>query len=556
MAGATSLGLVRDELFATMEEAEQSLEQFITERENVSLLQQAIESLQQVRGTLKLIELTGAEMLAQEIQQQATDIPAGASEVRDIQLAALSTALFVLRRYLENLDAHREEMPEVLLPAINDLRKAGNQPPLPESFFFSVRLDQPRPLRDGTTRETVDLTVEGRRLRQMYQVGLLGFIREQSSASSLRLMLRALTRLDGLLGDDPRSRLCWIAAAAIEAQVDGQLLPRKSRKQLFARIDRELRQLLAAPDYEAPRLLLKEMLYLVALADTHGPLAEPLRETFNLTALPFTDHLLEEEYQRLTGPGQAVMRSLSSAIGEELASVKDLLDLIERGAADEESLGNLHALLGKLSKTLAMVGLTSAGNALQTQLAEVSSWVDQNPVPANALHGLADAVLYVEGMVASLDRGERREARPRAVPGADAQSFAIHQLAEARILVIDEAQACLALAKRAITAYLESEGDKMHLLNVPGTLQTARGGLWFLDQPRAAAMIGACADYIQRQMLEAPARPSEQMLETLADALASLEYYLEAGTLLPDEHSEVLDLAADSVRALGMPVDA
>ncbi|WP_282343572.1 ferrous iron transporter B [Pseudomonas sp. PS02288] len=556
MAGATSLGLVRDELFATMEEAEQSLEQFITERENVSLLQQAIESLQQVRGTLKLIELTGAEMLAQEIQQQATDIPAGASEVRDIQLAALSTALFVLRRYLENLDAHREEMPEVLLPAINDLRKAGNQPPLPESFFFSVRLDQPRPLRDGTTRETVDLTAEGRRLRQMYQVGLLGFIREQSSASSLRLMLRALTRLDGLLGDDPRSRLCWIAAAAIEAQVDGQLLPRKSRKQLFARIDRELRQLLAAPDYEAPRLLLKEMLYLVALADTHGPLAEPLRETFSLTALPFTDHLLEEEYQRLTGPGQAVMRSLSSAIGEELASVKDLLDLIERGAADEESLGSLHALLGKLSKTLAMVGLTSAGNALQTQLAEVSSWVDQNPVPANALHGLADAVLYVEGMVASLDRGERREARPRTVPGADAQSFAIHQLAEARILVIDEAQACLALAKRAITAYLESEGDKMHLLNVPGTLQTARGGLWFLDQPRAAAMIGACADYIQRQMLEAPARPSEQMLETLADALASLEYYLEAGTLLPDEHSEVLDLAADSVRALGMPVDA
>jgi len=556
MAGATSLGLVRDELFATMEEGEQSLEQFITERENVSLLQQAIESLQQVRGTLKLIELTGAEMLAQEIQQQATDIPAGASEVRDIQLAALSTALFVLRRYLENLDAHREEMPEVLLPAINDLRKAGNQPPLPESFFFSVRLDQPRPLRDGTTGETVDLAAEGRRLRQMYQVGLLGFIREQSSGSSLRLMLRALTRLDGLLGDDPRSRLCWIAAAAIEAQIDGQLLPRKSRKQLFARIDRELRQLLAAPDYEAPRLLLKEMLYLVALADTHGPLAEPLREIFSLTALPFTDHLLEEEYQRLTGPGQAVMRSLSSAIGEELASVKDLLDLIERGAADEESLSNLHALLGKLSKTLAMVGLTSAGNALQTQLAEVSSWVDQNPVPANALHGLADAVLYVEGMVASLDRGERREARPRAVPGADAQSFAIHQLAEARILVIDEAQACLALAKRAITAYLESEGDKMHLLNVPGTLQTARGGLWFLDQPRAAAMIGACADYIQRQMLEAPARPSEQMLETLADALASLEYYLEAGTLLPDEHSEVLDLAADSVRALGMPVAA
>ncbi|MDN5514798.1 MAG: hypothetical protein L0G82_06140, partial [Pseudomonas sp.] len=34
VSGATSLNLVRDELFVTMEEAEQSLEQFIAERHN------------------------------------------------------------------------------------------------------------------------------------------------------------------------------------------------------------------------------------------------------------------------------------------------------------------------------------------------------------------------------------------------------------------------------------------------------------------------------------------------------------------------------------------
>ena len=50
------------------------------------------------------------------------------------------------------------------------------------------------------------------------------------------------------------------------------------------------------------------------------------------------------------------------------------------------------------------------------------------------------------------------------------------------------------LAKRAITAYLESGGDKMHLSNVPFSLQAVRGGLWFLEQPRAAMLVGACAD--------------------------------------------------------------
>lgn len=554
VTGATSLSLVREELFATMDEAELSLEHFIAERENGSLLQQAVESLQQVRGTLKLIELAGAELLAQEVLQQATDIPAGAGNERDCQLSALSNALHVLRRYLEIVDAHRQEVPELLLPAINELRQAGAQPALPESFFFSVRLDQTRPASSAPQISAEAWSAEVKRLRQMYQVGLLGFIREQNIAASLKLMLRAISRLDSLLANDPRARLCWVAAAALEAQADGQLLPRKARKALFGRLDREIKQLLLNSQYEAPRHLLKELLYLVALADSRGPRASQVRELFSITPLPFTDHLLEESYQRLAGPGQAVMRSLSSAIREELSSLKDQLDLIERGTVSADGLANLHALLGKLAKTLDMVGLTSAGNALQAQLPVVTGWIDQAPVQPDELLKLADAVLYVESMVASLERGGRYDNRPQvAQPGDEAMSFANHQLNEARIVVIDEALGGLAMAKRAITSYLESSGDKLHLANVPFTLQAVRGGLWFLDQPRAAQLVGACADYIEKQMLESQQMPSEQMLETLADALTSLEYYLEGGAVLrPETQPSVLDLAAESVRALGI----
>lgn len=558
VSGATSLNLVRDELFTTMEEAESSLEQFIAERNNGSLLQQAVESLYQVRGTLKLIELAGAELLAQEVLDQATDIPVGAGEERDVQLSALSNALHVLRRYLEDLEAHRQEMPELLLPAINNLRQAGGQTALPESFFFSVRLDHARPRTAPASIDAAARESEARRLRHMYQVGLLGFIREQNPQASLKLMGRALSRLDSLYANEPRGRLCWIAAAAVEAQLDGQLLPRKSRKQLFSRVDRELKQLLANSQYEAPRGLLKELIYLVALAGSRGPQATALSEVFGLMPMPFTDHLLEEDYQRLAGPGQAVMRSLSSAIREELNSAKDMLDLIERGTLQSDSFNTLHALLGKLSKTLGMVGLSSAGNSLNAQLQVVAGWSEERAPEPQELQKMADAVLYVEGMVASLERGERRDAQAaQTQPGDEAESFALHQLNEARIVVVDEAQAGLSLAKRAITAYLESGGERMHLSNVPFSLQAVRGGLWFLGQERAALLVGACADYIQRQMFEAPQMPSEQMLETLADALSSLEYYLEAGAVMrPQTQPSVLDLAAESVRALGMPLEA
>ncbi|MDA7086464.1 ferrous iron transporter B [Pseudomonas sp. SA3-5] len=558
VSGATSLSLVRNELFTTMEEAESSLEHFIAERHNGSLLQQAVESLRQVRGTLNVVELAGAELLAQEVLEQATDIPVGAGPERDVQLSALSNALHVLRRYLENVGVHRQEMPELLLPAINDLRQAGGQPALPESFFFSVRLDHARPRSAPAALDAAAKETEGRRLRHMYQVGLLGFIRDQNPQASLKLMGRAMGRLDSLYANEPRGRLCWLGAAAMEAQLEGQLLARKSRKQLFSRIDRELKQVLANSQHEPPRSLLKELLYLVALADSRGPLATPVRELFALTSLPFTDHLLEEEYQRLSGPGQAVMRSLSTAIREELISVKDMLDLIERGTVQAESIGNLHALLGKLSKTLGMVGLSSAGNMLNAQLHTVAVWSEARAPQQQELLKLADAVLYVEGMVASLERGEQRDnSATQPAAGKELESFAYYQLNEARIVVVDEARGGVALAKRAITAYLEADGDRMHLSNVPFSLQAVRGGLWFLGQERAALLIGACAEYIQTQMYEAPKMPSEQMLETLADALSSLEYYLEAGAVMrPETQPSVLDLAAESVRALGIEVAA
>ncbi|WXL27586.1 ferrous iron transporter B [Ectopseudomonas mendocina] len=554
-SGATSLNLVRDELFATLEEAETCLEHFIVDRNNASLLQQAVANLQQVRGTFNLIELAGAELLAQEMLTQAGAIPVGADDACNTLLTALSKALHVLRRYLENLETHRQEFPELLLPAINDLRQAAGQPVLPESFFYTVRLDNDRP---ASVPKTLDESAKShavRRLRHGYQAGLLSYLRESNTLDGLKLMERALTRLDSLHSNTAQARLFWIAAAAAEAHADGQLIPRKERKALFARVERELKAILENGQYEPSKVVLKELLYLVALAGTQGPLASEVSQLYGLMPLPFTDHMLEEEYQRLEGPGKAVLQSLSSAIRDELNSLKDMLDLVERGTFEKDSLGTLHSLLAKLSKTLGMVGLNSASSALSGQLPVVAAWANDQQPQVHELHKMADSLLYVEGVVADFERGERREQRANAQQN-EADSFAQHQLNEARIVVLDEAQGGLALAKRAITAYLESSGDRMHLANVPFSLHALRGGLWFLGQERAAALVGACADYIQTQMCDSPQMPSEQMLETLADALSSLEYYLEGGVDgADDKQSNVLELASESVRALGMALE-
>ena len=229
-----------------------------------------------------------------------------------------------------------------------------------------------------------------------------------------------------------------------------------------------------------------------------------------------------------------------------------MLDLIERGVAQPDSLTNLHAQLGKLSKTLGMVGLNSAGTALQTQLPTVAAWAASGVADSPpALLRLADAVLYVESMVGNLERGERRITRP--TPAEPAGSRCVRRAPVGRGAHRGDrggqgrpgpGQACDHRVP-GIQWRQAQPGQR------PGQPAGGPGRPLVLGQERAALLVGGCADYIQQRMIETAQMPSEQMLETLADALTSLEYYLEGGAVLrPQGQPDVLDLASASVKAL------
>ena len=167
LTGSTSLDLVRDELFTSMGEVEDLLQQFLEDRQNGSLLQQSIEGLQQLRGTLALIELKGAAELLDEMIELATDIPVHEGEQRNEPLAALCDALFLLQRYLDQARQAGSERPELLLPMINQLRRhRSGAAPLPDSHFYPLPVaGLPLNLRPGVTEAPNPKTFA--RLRQM-----------------------------------------------------------------------------------------------------------------------------------------------------------------------------------------------------------------------------------------------------------------------------------------------------------------------------------------------------------------------------------------------------
>ena len=547
LTGATSLDLVRDELFVSVSEVEELLQRFLEERHSGNLLQQAIEGLQQLRGTLNLIELSGAALLLEEMVALATDIPVHEGEGLNEPLSTLCNSLFLLQRYLHLCRQHGGEHPELLLPAINELRahRAGVKP-LPESHFYPLDPHRvPAALRDGT-REPLDAKTFAR-LRQMFQLGLLDMIRQPGAAAGIGMMKRALQRWETRL-EDRIATLCWIGSASLEALESTPLEVTTERKRLYSRLDREIKRLASGqPDNNDTANLRVELLYLVALAGDDCVLCEEVRRAVNLPDPGYTEASMQQAFASLRAPGIDVMRSVAEALREEITATKDLLDLLARNAGDtEQSLESLDVTLQRLWKTLSVLDMVGISEQIRQSAQQISQW---QPGDNSTLEQIADAVLHAELLV------NRMESEDEIVGSlGDEQHSAPIELKEAHIVLVEESQAGLALARRAMTAYVESDHDRMHLMNVPGTLETVRGGLIFLGMTRAAEIIRTATRFIRETLLERQKAPPESQLEVLADALTSIEFYLESAERSSVNKGDVLALAEESLAELGYKV--
>jgi hypothetical protein len=139
-----------------------------------------------------------------------------------------------------------------------------------------------------------------------------------------------------------------------------------------------------------------------------------------------------------------------------------------------------------------------------------------------------------------------------ALAGARPQPEESTYLREAMFVVADEARGALTLAKRAVTAFIESDYDKLHLANLPATLHSIWGGLQMVNDPDAAAVLERVAVSIQERLLDAREAPENQVLEALADALTSLEYYIESIGKREESNQDLLKLAASSLDDVGL----
>ncbi|PMZ77699.1 Hpt domain-containing protein [Pseudomonas sp. FW305-70] len=548
-----ALEWVKGEIAETLKQAHHAIENLLDDPQATHALDECLACIHQVHGSLQMVEFYGAALLAEEMEQLAMALQGNRVSHRDEALHLLMQALGQLPIYLDRVQGARRDLPLVVLPLINDLRSARGESLLSETSLFSPQLPE-LPALDAETLaqlEPAELPNVLRKLRQMLQMALVGFLREQDNETNLDYLAKVFVRLEALCANAPLSPLWQVASALVEGMQGGAIANSPALRSLFKDADKELKRLLEEGmrgiNQPAPPELLKSLLFYIAKAEHPTGQMLTMKERYSLDdALP-DSAMVDEERARLAGPDRDAMRSVLAALCEELVRVKERLDLFVR--SDRQHTADLDSLLAPLRQiadTLAVLGFGQPRKVIIDQLAVVLSLAQGQREPNDAiLMDVAGALLYVEatlaGMVGTVEPESQDDNR---LPTTDLTQ--IHQI------VIKEARICLQQAKDMIVDYIDADWDRQHLQALPALLTQVRGALAMIPLSRAASLVDTCNHFIREHLLLEPGQPGWQELDSLADVITSIEYYLERLGDDPQAQGEnLLDVAEKSLASLG-----
>lgn len=546
-----ALDWVKGEIEETLKQSRQALEAFVENPEDGAQMRFCLAYLHQVFGTLQMVEFYGAALLAEEMEKLCLALINGqVSRVADGQ-EVLMRAILQLPPYLERVKASRRDLPVVLLPLLNDLRAVRGEPLLSETALFAPDLAAGERAPIQIAPVATDATLL-KKIRQAYQVALLGVIRNEKASENLGQMAQVFARLEKLAGASPMRELWLVGAALVEGLQEKSIDTGTSIKMLLGQIDRQLRMAGEEGSHRAPTELLKNLLYYVAKSSGSTARLRSVKDLYRLDdALP-GDALVSEERARMSGPDREAMKSVVDALCEELARVKDALDLFVRKGDAEKSITELATqvpTLKQVADTVAVLGLGQPRRILQEQIEVIDSMTATGALPEDGrLLDIAGALLYVEatlmGMVA-----EKPIGHAGGNPGSEFS--AQDQLSDAQSAVLRESRGALEKAKDAVIEYIASQWNPTHLESIPELIDTVRGSLFILTLARPAEVLAGASRYVSERLLAGQHRPDWQEMDTLADVITSVEYYLER--IANDTHGgdSILDIAERGLAKLG-----
>lgn len=506
------------------------IDDFLHNAHDVSL-DRASMLLHQVQGSLRMIEFSGAALLVEEMERSIAAASAGkyvAGRQRDV-LAAVQTSADELPAYLRRVNDSKNELPASLIIIFNELRAANDQPLLSSSLLFNPQLDlTPDFSADVASLSPQTFTELAGKLRKMYQIALQAYLRGDDDKPSLMYLGKASGRAAKLCGGQPQQVLWLSALGLIEGLLNESIANHFAVRNLLGRLGVELEVLvddgMRAAQRAVSQPLLKDILFYIASSPATSRYIKDAREKHGLAGL-FDGVSVKDIH---TAPFAELARQ--AVVAELLAAASTV--------SDNEQLVSRCANIGD---ALAVLGWVESLYPLKAIIEQVQRGLagQQMQAVATSLQRLAERLSTNAGVLS-----------PAAVPegsAAPADVSVRNVVAQSRSVLFD--------AQEAIIAYVSEQWQSSHLNAVPAQLRELAALMSSVGFSAPAAVLENCAEYLATNIISQQLVPDWQALDALADALTSVDYYLERSGNGRQYDDEALLIGAEAcVARLGYPV--
>lgn len=553
----SSLHWVQGELVQSLTRVRTLIEQHMEAPDSQLPLQQAVVELHQVRGTASMIQCSGLVALTDEMKLALQDLMQGRIAEPEPAYAALLGASVQLGDYIDALASGLEDSVLVFQPAINELRLARGKPVLSEAELFAeqqVLASTPVTLPPGEARRPGSAQAASRKFQLVFQQNLLQWMKGQDVQLALGRLGKVAEQIAASAATLPVYQLWRMAAAVAEALLTKGLDDAPDLKRLYGRAAGQLKALAEQGEdaaAESAGALPYQFLYYVGRSRSQGPRVSALRQVYPLTRLLPTAEALEALRQKIRGPNTTLLTRLSEEIRNDLTEVKDNIDLVVR--AGDKGPADLNSTVEKLNRvavTLSMLGLGALQASIQAQARVLAGIQPRTRAVTDPVWlDVATALLRVEhSLDDALFRQLRRARSEGAAPDAPETGIPDYDRREGREALLREMLVDIAKLKTLVDGYLKV-GDASALADGARLLGHIESSLHVLGSERAAALVAQLRGYIASPSF-AGVRVERAQAERFADAIAAIEYYLEALQTRQPEAERMVDALASAVERL------
>ncbi len=540
------LSWVMGEIREALGRSRTAIEEAVTQNEDAQAtsMHHAKSYLHQAHGALQIVDVDGVAIITETVEDLLDRVDARQLPLSVDLARSIGNGYQALVEYLEELLSGMPHQPVRLFPYYRALLEArGAERIHPADLFFPNLAVRPQ-LPAVAARDVGPTHYVG--LRQRFEKALLPFLK--SSERSVELANAAVMRdiiggIENLQANQQARAFWWVMHGLAETVAASQVPNEIYVKQLFARINLQIRRLSQGSSSIAERLL-RDALFFIAKADDPSPRAQQIRKTYQL------DGLVPADYDRKRY-GQIDVDALAAA-RERLSQAKTIWNRIAGGD-----------ISGAESFEHEMRALADAGSRLNsaplTKLLRELKGIARHAAHAKPgdMLGLemATSLLFIENSLNHIgrlsdnfaERSDALTARLLAVVAGDEPAQSARwlddmsreaQQRQTMAALATEMQNSLRQVEKMLDEYFRDPAQRTALGQLDTILHQIEGALAVLDQDDAMRTIQHTRMAVQRFLAaETEVAPDQQEFQQVAKNVGALSFFIET-LQLPSESAK------------------